>query len=277
MKESFGPLVDREWLQAHLWEPTVVILDCRWRLQEPQYGETSYGEAHIPGAIRMDMAEDLAGPPSLGAGRHPLPDAQAFAEAMSKAGVSQDTRVVCYDDDVAGAARCWWLLRFFGHPRVAVLNGGFPAWQAAGLPTEDHVPRPHPGHFIPRPDLSKTVDFESLFPNHHVLTLVDARSPERFRGKNEPVDRVGGHIPGALNVPYATTLDPDGHFKPAEDQKRLLSSVLARTRQPVVYCGSGITACVDILALTLTGAEPLLYPGSWSGWIEHPAAPIARD
>lgn len=277
MNEPFGPLVDCEWVHAHLRDPAVVMLDCRWRLQDPHYGEASYRESHIPGAVLVDMARDLSGPAEPGAGRHPLPDAQAFAQTMSKAGVGTDTWVVCYDDDAAGAARCWWLLRFFGHARSAVLNGGFPSWQAAGLPTEDHTVRPHPRQFVPIPDLAMTVDFETLLPNRQVLTLVDARSAERFRGKNDPVDRIGGHIPGAVNVPYTEVLDSAGHFKAPEAQKRLFAPVLAKTRQPVVYCGSGVTACVDILALTLAEVEPRLYPGSWSGWIEHPAAPIARD
>ncbi|NMP21098.1 sulfurtransferase [Sulfobacillus harzensis] len=276
MQPQFGPLIEPEWLHDHLADPRLVILDCRWRLQQPDYGDDAFRAGHIPGAVFIDLHRQLAGPPGPPGGRHPLPSQAAFSEVMAQAGVREGSWVVAYDDDGAGAARCWWLLTFFGHSQVAVLNGGFAAWERRGGPVTTAVTRPTPGAFTPRPNPAITIDFETLWPNYEAMTLVDARAPERYRGEVEPMDRVAGHIPGAINQPYQQLLAEDGRFKSPVELQQLLEPVLSRTDRPVVYCGSGVSACVDILGLTLIGAQPILYPGSWSGWIEHPVAPIAR-
>lgn len=276
MTQQFGPLVEVEWLKAHLQDPELVIFDCRWRLTNPAFGQEAYVSGHIPGAVYVDLHNDLAAPPGPPGGRHPLPVAGVFGETMSRKGLNPTSRVVCYDDDGAGAARCWWLLTFFGLSEVAVLNGGFAHWTSAGGPVVMAIPDPIVGRFQPRPEPELTIDFETLYASREALTLVDARSPERYRGAVEPMDAVAGHIPGARNYPSQDMFQANGRFKAPDDLQALYAPVLDQTTRPVVYCGSGVTACVDILALRLLGAHPVLYPGSWSGWIEHPSAPIAR-
>jgi len=250
-----------------------VVLDVRWELGGPP-GIEGYGEGHIPGAVFVDLESELAGPPGPG-GRHPLPAAVDFASAMAGHGVSAARPVVVYDGATSvAAARAWWLLRYFGHQDVRVLNGGLAAWQAAGLPLSRTTPRPQPGDFRATAGAMPVLDATAaaaLAAGGGVL--LDARAPERFRGEREPVDPVAGHVPGAVNLPTAENLRDDRWKSPGE-----LAEVYAVTDRggPVaVYCGSGVTATHDLFALHLLGRGGALYAGSWSHWVTDPDRPVA--
>ncbi len=248
----------------------ITVLDVRYRLGGPA-GPAEFASGHMPGAAYVDLDRDLAGPPGDG-GRHPLPDPSRFAAAMRAAGVSSARPVVVYDDwGGRAAARCWWLLRHHGHDDVRVLDGGWPAWVRAGGATETGQPAVVPGDFQARPGRLPVLSAEDVpsFPG----VLVDARAPERFRGEAEPVDPVAGHIPGAVNVPTEANLGPDGRFLPAEELRAVYG--IAEGREVASYCGSGVTACHDLLALAVTGVEGRLFPGSWSGWVTDASRPVA--
>lgn len=270
-------LVDVHWLSQHLHDPLVVVLDCRWRLNDPEFSQQAYRAGHIPGARSVRLDRDLSAAPGRYGGRHPLLPPQDFEAAMAALGVGADSYVIAYDDDAAGSARLWWCLSFYGHERVSILDGGLPAWMAAGLPLSDQeslwdVPtRP----FRASPDPALVVDYQSVRTLAGCLPLIDARAPERFAGVIEPVDRVGGHIPGAVNIPYQSLLRDDGRFRDARDLRRQFAPVLEAGSSPIVYCGSGVTACVVAAGLNHIGAQPIVYPGSWSDWIQHEDAPIA--
>ena len=270
---SFGPLVDPAWLLANLGEPGLAIVDCRWRLGDPGAGEPLYRTAHIPGAAFLDLDRDLAAPPSPAEGRHPLPDAARFAAAAGRAGIGDGVRVVAYDEGgESGAARLWWLLRHFGHADVAVLDGGLRAWRAAGgslaRGEEDAAHRPPPARFEPRPRAGDTAGADEIERRlgDPRLALVDARAPARYRGDEEPIDPVAGHIPGAGNAPVAE-LAPDGRFRPPDELRaRLVAAGAEAGGDLVVYCGSGVSACTAALAAEIAGLEARLFPGSWSAW-----------
>jgi thiosulfate/3-mercaptopyruvate sulfurtransferase len=284
---AFGPLVDTAWLGAHLGEPDLRVVDCRYVLGKPGAGEEAYRQAHIPGAAFLDVDGDLAAEPG-DRGRHPLPNAADFEAAARRAGIGRTSRVVAYDEaGEGGAARLWWLLRHFGHNEVAVLNGGLAGWREEGGALEagdeegaeraagaeqaagdeqsgaraagaeggaDGTTTPFTAH----PRENDIVERHELSAKRH--RLIDARAPERFRGETEPIDAVAGHIPGAVNVPFAE-LAPRGRFPPAAELRESLGD------EPfVAYCGSGITACTLVLAGELAGVEGRLYPGSWSEW-----------
>lgn len=228
------------------------FVDCRYELGKPERGRELYLQGHIPGASFLDLDTDLADLSVQGAGRHPLPSAEHFAEAASRAGIGPGVLVVAYDQGMTGgAARLWWLLRHFGHEDVAVLDGGIGAWIGPLAAGEE---KPEPALFVPRPRSGDTIDADELVGRlgEAGLVVVDARAPERFRGEIEPIDPVAGHIPGAVNVPYADGTPPEEVLEAGE---------------LVVYCGSGVTACVDLLALHAAGrSDAKLYPGSWSDW-----------
>lgn len=252
----------------------VTVLDVRYQLGGPG-GRAEFETGHIAGAAYVDMDTELAAPPGLG-GRHPLPDPQVFAAAMRRAGVSADRPVVVYDAWLGLAAgRAWWLLRYHGHLDVRLLDGGWPAWLAAGGPVETgpESTRP-PGDFVPRPGGMPLVRSEEV---PGVAVLIDARAPERYRGEAEPVDPVAGHIPGAVNLPTAGNLDSTGRFLPADQLRERYAAVGAVPGADVaVYCGSGVTAVHDIVAMELAGVTAALYPDSWSGWVTDPHRPVAR-
>ncbi len=266
-----GPLVSSAWLRKRLRDPAVRVVDCRFRLGEPGAGEELWRAEHIPGAAFMDVDSELASEPGEG-GRHPLPDADAFRAAARRAGIGPDTLVVAYDEAAeGGAARLWWLLRHFGHERAAVLDGGLRGWRAEGGRLAAGAEQPAEGTFVARPRESDTRQAEELAgqpqaPGAERL-LLDARAPERYRGEVEPIDPVAGHIPGAVNLPFAE-LAPDGRFlAPDELRARFEAAGAAPGRELVAYCGSGVTACVLLLAAEVAGLEPArLYPGSWSEW-----------
>jgi thiosulfate/3-mercaptopyruvate sulfurtransferase len=263
-----GPLVDFSWLRERLGDPGIRVVDCRFKLGEPGAGEALWRAGHIPGAVFIDLDRELASEPGE-RGRHPLPEAERFQAAARGAGIGPGTLVVAYDEAAeGGAARLWWLLRHFGHDRVAVLDGGLRGWRAEGGPLEAGAERPGGGRFVARPRAADTRSAEELAPAAgSARVLIDARAPERYRGELEPIDPVAGHIPGALNLPFAE-LAPDGRFlSPAELRARFEAAGAAPGRELVAYCGSGVTACVLLLAAEVAGLEPgRLYPGSWSEW-----------
>jgi thiosulfate/3-mercaptopyruvate sulfurtransferase len=270
---SFGPIVDTRWLREHLGEEGLAVVDCRWVLGEPGTGRRLWSWERIPGAAFLDVDGDLSAEPGPD-GRHPLPEPTAFEEAARGAGIEAGSRVVAYDEAAeGGAARLWWLLRHFGHTAVAVLDGGMRAWREAGGASEAgeasaaRDPRgaleqgeaggARGAAFTTRPRSDDAVSAEELAG----LRLLDARTPERFRGEREPVDPVAGHIPGARNVPFAELVREGRFLPPAQLRERLGEEPF------VAYCGSGITASNLVLAAAIAGVEARLYPGSWSEWI----------
>jgi len=265
-----GPLASPDELAAHLRR--VTVLDVRY-LQGGPPGRELYEAGHVPGAAYVDLDEDLADPPGPG-GRHPLPDPGRFEAAMRRAGVRDDRPVVVYDDwQGRAAARAWWLLRHHGHGDVRVLDGGWTAWREDGHPAEAGPAHVEPGDFTVSEDVHVAVVGPEEVP--HVDVLIDARAPERFRGDTEPVDPVAGHVPGAVNVPTTANLDDRGRFLPPEALREVYDRVGAGTASSVAaYCGSGVTAAHDLLAMEVVGIRAALYPGSWSGWITDPARPV---
>ena len=267
-----GPLIGPDELAARLGH--VTVLDVRYLMGGPP-GRELYAAGHVPGAAYVDLDLDLAAPPGDG-GRHPLPDPAAFEAAMRRAGVCASRPVVVYDDwQGRAAARAWWLLRHHGHDDVRVLDGGWTAWLAEGHPAETGEVRPAAGDFsvapTPRGD---AVDVADVL---QVDVLIDARARERFAGETEPVDPVAGHIPGAVNVPTTENLDDRGRFRPPAELRATYERVGADgARTVAAYCGSGVTAAHDVLAMAVAGIDAALYPGSWSGWITDPARPVEK-
>jgi thiosulfate/3-mercaptopyruvate sulfurtransferase len=253
------------------------VLDVRWELGWPSgAGRERYLEGHIPGAAFVDLETALAGPPGPG-GRHPLPTPDAFGSAMRAAGVRADRHVVVYDGGTSmAAARAWWLLRYFGHPRVSVLDGGFSGWLAAGGAIERGAVAVEPGDFVPRPGGMPLLDASGAAAVAGSGVLLDARAVERFRGEQEPIDPVAGHIPGAVNLPGTELLRPEGGLLDAEGLRERLAGAGVRDGLAVgAYCGSGVTAALEVLALSVAGFDAALYVGSWSDWIRDPSRPVA--
>lgn len=270
------PLIEVPALDRLLRRQTpVVLLDVRWHLAGPP-GIESYRRGHLPGAVFVDLDRDVAGPPGPG-GRHPLPEPVVFEAAMRRAGVSADSLVVAYDDaDSTSAARVWWSLRYFGHDRVRVLDGGYRAWTEAGHPVSTAEPEAKPGDFIANPGRLPVLDAEGAAELATAGVLLDARAAERYRGEQEPVDPVAGHIPGARNAPTSGNVGVDGRFLPPELLRERFAQLGATDALDVgAYCGSGVTAAHEILALNLAGIPAALYVGSWSNWVTDPSNPIA--
>ncbi|HET6562051.1 MAG TPA: sulfurtransferase [Marmoricola sp.] len=261
-----------ETLEAH------TLLDVRWQLGRDD-GREQHEAGHVPGAAYVDLATDLADPPGRG-GRHPLPDPARFGAAMRRCGVSERRSVVVYDA-VAGqsAARAWWLLRHHGHPDVRLLDGGWEWWLRLGGPVETGSVTPALGNFHPGPGRLPVVDAAGAASLAAHGVLVDARAPERFRGDVEPVDPVAGHVPGAVNVPTVQNLadgDRAGRFRSRDELAEVYGVAVAAGAPVGVYCGSGVTAAHDVLALDLLGVSAALYAGSWSEWVTDPSHPVAR-
>jgi thiosulfate/3-mercaptopyruvate sulfurtransferase len=278
---GFSSVISPSELAQLLGASRLCVVDCRASLQSAAAGREAYAKGHIPGARFADLLEDLSGPIAAGkTGRHPLPDVDRFVAKLRRWGIGPGTQVVAYDDaGGAFAARLWWMLRWLGHDEVAVLDGGLPAWRAEGRPVTIDLPTVAHGNFTPhpRPELLASAA-ELMAPQSIGHTLFDARAPERFRGDAEPIDPVAGHIPGAINLPFADNLR-DGRFRSAAELRARLTEALdgAAPEQAVIYCGSGVTACHDVLAFAQAGlALPRLYAGSWSEWITDPARPTER-
>ena len=274
-------LVTAEELIAHVGDPGWLVFDCRHDLLNTEYGTKAYAKGHIPGALFLHLDRDLSGEKSGGNGRHPLPDSATFAKRMGECGVGPVTQVVAYDNEGGiFAARLWWMLRWLGHDKVALLDGGLPGWRRAKQALVTEVPSVVPTTFVSRPQ-PWSVDLDEVLAklNSADTLILDARAPERFTGEEEILDPVGGHIPGAVNRFYFDNLDDAGcYFKPAGELRAEFDALLAG-RDPakvVQQCGSGVTACHNLLAMEIAGLNgSRLYPGSWSEWCADPARPIA--
>lgn len=277
-------LIGCDQLAGRLDEPAWRLFDCRFDLADTRHGAAAHARSHIPGAYYADLERDLSGPVTPSSGRHPLPDPARLCAWLGRHGVGRDTRVVAYDDSGGTmAVRLWWLLRWLGHRRVAVLDGGWQAWCEAGLPLESASPPPPAAAvFDAVPDPHQVVTTAevaaSLRGGADRLLLLDARAQARFRGAAEPIDPVAGHVPGAVNVPLQDNLDARGRFKSAAELRARYDTALAG-RPPAevaAMCGSGVTACHTLLAMAVAGLTgSRLYAGSWSEWIRDPARPVA--
>jgi thiosulfate/3-mercaptopyruvate sulfurtransferase len=282
----YTTLISTADLAVHLADPSLVIVDVRHDLGSPDtWGETEYRREHLPGARFAHLDRDLAAPKTGRNGRHPLPSPEASAAVFSRLGIDAGKQVVAYDQGPgAYAARLWWMLRRLGHDAVAVLDGGIAAWKREGRPLTSEVSAAPPAVFAVRraaPGVAPIVDASAVAANiaSPSLLLVDARGRERFRGDVEPIDPVAGHIPGAVNRPFTENLGADGTFKPSHELSGEFAALLAgRAPESIVhYCGSGVTACHNLLAMSHAGINGArLYPGSWSEWSADPAHPVAR-
>lgn len=277
----FDKLVSVAELAAYTEDPNWRVFDCRHDLQNVEYGIQAYAKGHIPGALFLHLDRDLSGEKTGSNGRHPLPDIATFAARMSACGVGADTQVVVYDNESGiFASRLWWMLRWLGHDKVAVLDGGLPGWRRAKLPLEIEVRNVPAAQFVPQPR-DEIIETAEVLAKLHApdMLILDARSEERYAGENETLDPVGGHIPGALNRFYFDNLDDPGcFFKPADELRAEYTDLLdGGNPQNVVHqCGSGVTACHNLLAMEVAGLSgSKLYVGSWSEWCGDPSRPIA--
>lgn len=275
-------LVSTDWLTEHLADPHVRPADVRWYLLQPEQGREEYARGHIPGAIYFHIDHDLAEPPYSGPGRHPLPKAEKFAVAASRAGIGRETHVVAYDAaGGATAARLWWLLRYFGHDNVSLLDGGITRWVAENRPLQTEFPVVPRAEFVARPRPNWVVDQKTIdaLRGDPKTLLLDSRLAERYQGKTEPIDARPGHIPGAKNAPLAANLrganDPR-FLEPAQLRARFSELGANHAEKIIAYCGSGVNACQNIFVLELAGFKNvLLYEGSWSDWSKNPDLPAA--
>ena len=277
---TFRPLIDVATLARHIGQPDWIVVDCRFTLTDPPAGRAAYDRGHSPGARYAHLDDDLARHPNAGEGRHPLPDPQQFAATLARWGIERSAKVVAYDEaSGAVAARLWWMLRWLGHRRCAVLDGGFAAWQSAGQTVEQAAPTVEPRRYE-----WKQMNAGAVVATRDVVArqaagdlVVDARAAPRYRGEQEPIDPKAGHVPGAVNRPFSVNVTSDGVFRPATELRAELTELLGgRDASAVIaMCGSGVTACHLLLALETAGlGGGRLYAGSWSEWIRDPARPI---
>jgi len=275
-------LVSVDELARHLDDPSWIVCDCRHDLGDYEAGRRAYNEAHVPGARFLHLDEDLSGPKTGINGRHPLPHPRTFGLRLGALGIDDKKQVVAYDS--AGgpfAARLWWMLRWVGHPQAAVLDGGWQAWTAAGLPISDQTPSCVPTPYAVRPRAELVVDaaYVAAHLRNADVAIVDARSTDRFRGENETLDPVAGHIPGAINRFFKLNLAPSGGFKSADELRQEFGAIVgARGAGAIVHqCGSGVTACHNQLAMEHAGLSgSRLFPGSWSEWVSDRSRPVER-
>ena len=277
----FTTLISASDLSAHLDDAGWVVCDCRHDLADVGAGRRAYGDSHVPGARFVHLDEDLSAPKTGRNGRHPLPDPDGFAQRLGELGIGNDAQVIAYDASGGYyAARLWWMLRWMGHRSAAVLDGGWSAWTKAGLPVTARLPAFKPARFVRGAPLAHAVTAADVArgqaANRH--RLLDARAPNRYRGENETLDPVAGHIPGAVNRFFQLNLDANGSFKPPSVLQEDFKAVIGSNAPPEVvhYCGSGVTACHNLLAMEIAGLSgSQLYPGSWSEWCSDPARPVA--
>lgn len=279
---SYDSIINIHQLKNHIDDPDWVVVDCRFDLANPQFGEQAYLSGHLPGAIYANINTQLSGPIVPGkTGRHPLPEVTVIAQTLSNWGIDQDVQVVAYDDGGGKfAVRLWWLLHWLGHTKAAVLDGGIIKWQAANFPLETAHKDRAPRNFIPHPNPEMIMDLSSLdiLPDNKLI--VDSRSPERYAGKLEPIDPIAGRIPGAINRFFENNLQSDGTFLPSDILTEQFRGLVGKTPNEdiVFYCGSGITGAHNVFAMYTAGlGMAKLYPGSWSEWITDPNRPIERD
>jgi thiosulfate/3-mercaptopyruvate sulfurtransferase len=266
-------LVDSEWLSSQLDNPTVVVVDCRFKLGEPNWGEEQYRQSHIKGASYLNLDRDLSSQVQRHGGRHPLPDIDVLAHSLASMGVSKnETLVVAYDDSrFAFASRLWWLLRYMGHEKVALLNGGWHGWLKGNYPVDDIITETKSGNFKPQLNSNWLVDIDTVKSarNKDGVVIVDSRDRDRYLGLIEPIDPVAGSIEGAVNSPWKQVSDESGYLKPKQAQQQLWQDY-KNAEEIIVYCGSGVTACVNLLSLNMAGIENTkLYPGGWSDWCSY--------
>lgn len=273
------PVVSAAWLYEHLDDPQVAIADCRFSLTDPELGRQQYQTSHIPGAYYLDLNQDLSSPVEQHGGRHPLPNPADLADKLSAMGINSQTLVVAYDDSrFAFASRLWWLLRYLGHKQVAVLDGGFKNWLKNSYPVTDAIPNRAPSQFVLNIQQQQVVDLEVVKArkNSPEVVLVDSRESDRYLGKQELIDKIAGHIPGAVNYPWQEVSDAQGYIHSVALQRRRWEN-LTQAEEILVYCGSGVTACVNLLSLEMAGIHTgKLYAGSWSDWCSYEGAEI-RD
>lgn len=253
--------------------PDTIVVDCRFQLTAPDLGRQQYLESHLPGAYYLDLDRDLSAPIERHGGRHPLPNPDILAEKLASLGViSGESHVIAYDDSrFAFASRLWWLLRYLGHDRVSLLDGGWKGWLAAGYPVSAEPAAPAPGRFIPAPRPEWTVSIGDVKnrPAPPASVLIDSREGDRYRGEREPIDPIAGHIEGAVNYPWVEVTDERGFIWPADFHQRRWREI-GRDGGAIVYCGSGVTACVNLLSLALAGYDNVkLYAGGWSDWCSY--------
>jgi thiosulfate/3-mercaptopyruvate sulfurtransferase len=266
-------LVDREWLVQQLDNPQVVIVDCRFQLADSHWGEEEYKKSHIKNAFYLSLDRDLSSPVRRHGGRHPLPDIDVLAQKCAELGiVGNETLVVAYDDArFAFAGRLWWLLRYLGHNKVILLDGGWNAWLNAGYPVTEEIPETQSGNFTPQPQTNWLVDIEAVKAarDNESIIVVDSRESDRYTGLREPIDPIAGSIPGAVNSPWKSVSDESGFLRTLEIQQQLWNSYSSAS-EIIVYCGSGVTACVNLFSLELAGFKSAkLYPGGWSDWCSY--------
>ncbi|HDR4438026.1 sulfurtransferase [Bacillus thuringiensis serovar brasilensis] len=274
-------IVTVEWLREHIEDENVRIIDCRFDLANPNWGREKYEEEHIPYALYFDLNVDLSSPVTEHGGRHPLPNVEEFADKLSQAGIDEHMTVIAYDSKAgANASRLWWLLNYIGHEKVYILDGGFPAWKENGLPITPEIPVVIRKTFKANIQDHMLVTMETVRENIDAgkdVTLIDSREPKRYAGVEELVDPKAGHIPTAVNYFWKDGMLQSGQFKnEAQQQERFQN--LSKDKETIVYCGSGVTACPNIVALKLAGFQNVkLYAGSWSDWISYPENQIAKE
>jgi thiosulfate/3-mercaptopyruvate sulfurtransferase len=267
-----------EWVMEHIHDENIRIVDCRFQLNDRNAGEDAYQTSHLPNAVYVNLESDLSGPVKEHGGRHPLPDIEQLSEKLSQLGIDDKVTVIAYDDqNGAMASRFWWLLRYLGHDKVYVMDGSFSNWTEKGLPVETKVPSFQRRSFVPNLQSHLLVSVNEVRDslNNSSTTLIDSREEKRYKGLEEPIDKKAGHIPGALNFFWQESIDKDGTWKDSQSQNERFKQI-PKEQQVIVYCGSGVTACPNVLALKEAGYDDVkLYLGSWSDWISHPDNPVS--
>jgi thiosulfate/3-mercaptopyruvate sulfurtransferase len=265
-------IISKQWLLARLYESDLVIVDCRFVMGQPEAGRTAYENEHIPGAVYLDLEMDLSSPVAQHGGRHPLPDTNKFVKTIERLGINNETRVVAYDDQGgAMSSRLWWLMKYLGHNEVYTMNEGFTGWKKAGYPSSDKQSIRVPQTFTPQIQYNMVVNMEDvrIATANRTSLLVDSREHNRYLGLEEPIDSIAGHIPSAINRFWKEVLNEDGRIKSSVELQNHFKDI-PEDQDIIVYCGSGVTACPNILGLTEAGYTRVkLYTGSWSDWISY--------